>query len=758
MTDPFLKSWSNKSDNEKTISPQNQKNKIVKKVKKWKKIWLTQFLIWCVFFWLIFLIWISIWLFYLASNPQILAEWWNIESAKQTLKLLWAIFFGIIILIGFALSIGNFIKLIFSKTWRWKFLIWTIISVIFLFLGLVGGLAFYSKIKNLPSDIKYQNVSIVYPEVVWKDNFISFNKLWNFIFAPTYIRFSLNLQKLPQNVIKVDFNCWNWTQQYSINILPTQRNQTLLPIWICYYPQKWTFKPKYTFHYVRWWEETTKTFYMPNLVIKSQITIKINWKTNYNLPLNAFGDTINWWNAPVKLTVDAGDLLVNYASIFKNWIVNWDFNGDGKWDIKNKEKAYYIYQNKWTYEIFVNFPEANNLTFKIWQIRINESDLPQCSIDYKKLKSWKLIFSIDLENVDFNYSIKKALITSEIWEVAWKTRIISKNKIIWFLNNPGKYILKLTMKLWNWKTITCTKNFEYETEISKLPIIIYLSSSEEKPYKKFKKVYISKDENINIDLPYKTNYLKLVIPTISDNINNINIFSENWNIINQPQKWTFITKIEKQEKFNIKINYKNWTTDNFEITFTPKPPKIISILKIDPTHWYSPLKVSLDASQTKLLDKDDEILYFTWDFWDGSPIFKNVSQWIVRHTYKYDYENQNWIFYPKVIITTKKWYTAIATWKVIVQQPPKKIKIISISHPTQVAKVWDSVTFRIETDWQIKNIYWDFWNWKKFSCEWRGCMTAHTTYDQPWTYRVNVTVEFYDYPSETASLKIKVIE
>jgi hypothetical protein len=36
-------------------------------------------------------------------------------------------------------------------------------------------------------------------------------------------------------------------------------------------------------------------------------------------------------------------------------------------------------------------------------------------------------------------------------------------------------------------------------------------------------------------------------------------------------------------------------------------------------------------------------------------------------------------------------------------------------------------------------------------------MEATTSYQQPWTYNVTATVEFVDYPSETAHLTIKVV-
>jgi PKD repeat protein len=46
----------------------------------------------------------------------------------------------------------------------------------------------------------------------------------------------------------------------------------------------------------------------------------------------------------------------------------------------------------------------------------------------------------------------------------------------------------------------------------------------------------------------------------------------------------------------------------------------------NPSVGDEPLEVVLDASFTELNDPNDEIIYFTWDFGDGSKILKNYSE------------------------------------------------------------------------------------------------------------------------------------
>jgi hypothetical protein len=76
------------------------------------------------------------------------------------------------------------------------------------------------------------------------------------------------------------------------------------------------------------------------------------------------------------------------------------------------------------------------------------------------------------------------------------------------------------------------------------------------------------------------------------------------------------------------------------------------------SEWFEPLTVILDASKTEINVLWDEIVYFTWDFGDGE-MKTNQQNWVVAHTYNYDYVKENWIFQPKVTVKTLKWNTDV---------------------------------------------------------------------------------------------------
>jgi hypothetical protein len=81
---------------------------------------------------------------------------------------------------------------------------------------------------------------------------------------------------------------------------------------------------------------------------------------------------------------------------------------------------------------------------------------------------------------------------------------------------------------------------------------------------------------------------------------------------------------------------------------------IVGRLEIRPdTVGNDPFTVTFDASTTVLSDPTDEIVYFSWDFGDGI-VKPNISQSVIVHTYRYNYDTENGVFKPSVEVFTRK--------------------------------------------------------------------------------------------------------
>jgi hypothetical protein len=170
--------------------------------------------------------------------------------------------------------------------------------------------------------------------------------------------------------------------------------------------------------------------------------------------------------------------------------------------------------------------------------------------------------------------------------------------------------------------------------------------------------------------------------------------------------------------------------------------------------------VTLDVSTTTLNDPTDQIVYFTWDFGDGTwNIKKNLSQAVMQHTYRYDSKTENGLFNPKITIKTKKWLTS-QIWldnPIIVKKQVMTLKINIDSHPWQLAKLGDRVYLSLEINGLPKKINWDFGNDKTLECSTRGeCGQTSVTYDQEWDYTIKAKVSYDDKPEIEWTVNIKV--
>ncbi|MBQ7075096.1 PKD domain-containing protein [bacterium] len=162
--------------------------------------------------------------------------------------------------------------------------------------------------------------------------------------------------------------------------------------------------------------------------------------------------------------------------------------------------------------------------------------------------------------------------------------------------------------------------------------------------------------------------------------------------------------------------------------------KIISIIvktpdldcfsfSVTPDQGYEPLKVTLDASKVKLKDPDDSAVYFSFDFGDGEKK-ENVTNGIMSHTYKYDFQKENGEFSPTVTVRSRKGLTCTQklAYPIIVKKELVQIELTSPTHPTQIAKVGKTVGFYAEFNGYPETMTWNFGDGTdEYTCKGRNC-------------------------------------
>jgi hypothetical protein len=226
---------------------------------------------------------------------------------------------------------------------------------------------------------------------------------------------------------------------------------------------------------------------------------------------------------------------------------------------------------------------------------------------------------------------------------------------------------------------------------------------------------------------------------------------------------SFQTTIDTSKDYNIKIIVTDPNRDTKteqEIKISVKRDDIIGNLLVTPdTVGISPFEVKFDASTTTINDAEDEIVYFTRDFGDWEENIKeNLSQSIISHIYTYDFESENGTFYPKVIIQTKKGREVII-WSgtmILVQKPNIILDINMVSHPAQIANIWEKIDMSLDIDWLPDSVIRDFWNWNTLECSSRECIDASQIYNKSWDYTIKAKVTYPNKPTIEGKINLIV--
>lgn len=757
-----------------------QTQSVKTQVKKWKKIWMRWFLIWCVIFTIFFLWLFFLWLIYVVNSPSLLEGMWLSKWDWKNILMVFAIlFFGILILSWLIALFLNGYRLATIKVWKWKFLVWTIWWLFLLLFSLVWAFLSISRIMAIQIEEwpKTNNLldaymlieSDSYDKLVGDDKYMWRWKLKAKI-APAYVKFSLNrdvfikteLSKLsiaPNNVTRFELTCGssqkplNWWS----DMVTSSQDQFFQ--WECLYLNKWEYQVKLKYFYRSWasWKDNYKEIDIWPIMFDSEIILKIWGKRDISgLDLNDNNTEIQLWTNPSEAQFDAtkvfSDLGISEYKI--DWFIDWQLKEwvSTNWIMTN------IFNNAKLFNVQYMIPDIWTYKYVI-KLRVRPSLFADCVLTAKESWVWSNKYFINSSNIDLNMlkSISFELenvTTTEITKLnSKKLPFIESFKEWWVYIIHMKYITN------DWEEWVC--NTEKISSVSSTYKIEYeikwkLSSSS-----RYDDITPKEWQTILIDrIPYVMDlHIKEIIPNESWLF--VKVYLNDDEIYNVG-KDLYSILLDEQADYTLKIDVesRSWVKTTKEIKIEVKKKPVIANLKITPDSWMEPLDVELNAWLSELLDDEDEIIYYSWDYWDWSDKQINTSYSVVNHKYSFDTKNKTWEFFPKVTIKTKKWYEDSFTWSVVVKKESKKPKItIAPPYSSQVVPMWDNVTFVLTTDWLIKSIKWDFGNWDTQSWEWRQYMEATTIFNEPWKFVVKATVEYDDSPAIDAEpINVKVID
>ncbi len=753
--------------------------------------------IWCGIVLILILAWFLVTLSSLIKNPNaLLWIWVEASTAKMLLQAFTGLLFWSLIILMLWVIISNIYRLITVKNqWKWKFIRWLIWWFIWAWTVWALMWVVFWWIWKIETEVN-NDFDIIQPYLVWRvemeweDEFLhpyngeDMEGIWeNYpLIAPAEIAYSLRQDKLLELTNKE--LPW-WYEIAWVKLLCGNNDETSLNLdftatdkywwnkfwWTCLYSEKWkyTYSIEITYDNTVSKERNTVQYDLESLDFTSEISIyKIDRNgnsSNTSKKISSDSGEFRLWQAPAKVTIDTNQVFRDFST--KWYEVEWDMDGDFVSDRINQSNFDYSYKMPQVYYVTYKFPEIKDNVRYRFPVRVEQSDRPICEVNIERFP-WSNKFQIITDFVDGSsastISSYKYTIQNRATKQILKELKDQDKKITYEFPDKGNYVVTVDYVTIDWKMWWCESDL-IQLEKEEFNVQYSLEEKDADSWK-FKDVCNSEKSDynncseINLESVPQTYQLKIKTITPSTNETSKAVYfeeAEKWSknthaLMEDDNTYEFTISQEWTYELRIVVTDKNsWIEDATKvIKFVAKKADVVWNLTVTSSEdgkpvseWFSPLTVVLDASKTEINVPWDEIVYFTWDFWDGE-IKKNQQNWVVAHTYNYDYTKENGIFIPKVTITTLQWHTKEITGpKLNIKKWLVSLDLLSLTHPSRQAPINTNVTFLAEFDWLPEKMVWDFWDGTPtYVCQLRSCTEVTHSYSNPGIYSVKVTLEF----------------
>jgi hypothetical protein len=474
-------------------------------------------------------------------------------------------------------------------------------------------------------------------------------------------------------------------------------------------------------------------------------------------PLSATQGEINLGKAPAKITVDATSIFRDFG--LKDYQVVRDMDNDNGYDREQMVSFDYIYKMPQVYNPTVKFPALNDFIYS-FPVRVEQSDVPICEINLANFSQTK--YKIQTNFLDgsvssiagYTYHILDTSTNKEIATLKQSTR-----EVDYTFPEKGNYIVSLDFITVDGKRGTCESEL---LQLAKEDIIVTYVIKQKLPGETvFKEISASAISGGVIALDTIPQAIVIDLVSVSPDSVSMrkNVFFEGKPVLNQGSLYEFT--LDQERVYEVVIRLEDSERALFKeipLSLVVKRPDIVGKLVVEPNAGYEPLKVRFDASQSLVTIPADEIIYFSWDFGDGESKI-NLPNGVIEHTYKYNHERESGSFQPSVVITTRKGYTTTVQpdLPILVKKQLIQVNLSSTSHPTQSAKLGDSVHFLAEFNGLPETMKRDFGDGSTpVQCKGRGCAEVNKIFELPGTYTVKLSLTFEDTQTVETTLGFNV--
>ncbi len=723
--------------------------------------------IWCGVFFVIFAVIVMIALLAALQNPTSLE---SIGIMPDTVK---TVVKGIILFVAllfffawFGLAVWSWYRLFTKKEGNKIGYIGWLVLWFFAVIGAITGWTIGITSVNAMDTSGITASNIINPYLVVKQTSDSRVRKWKIylwepwlkVIAPANIAFQFSQEVFNRNIgpslngwalQSVTLDCGNGQ---TINWFDPS-SKDLYFASACLYLTKGVYNQSLTYRYT---DKITRQ--MKEAVLQDLFSVTID--TEIKLSTKAWVYTLNdakneiiAGENPTQLLIDATSVATDLNLV--NSIINWDMDNDGQDDKQRVNFSHYFYEPK-LHTISYSLPEFPWIIYQL-PVRVLQSNVPSCTVATQSIKGNQYRLEVKLADAWVSIDRYQFEIVDKLTDELVDSIDSDKSSTVYDFAPGRQYQVRAFF------TTDDNKQWVCETDnlaINNSSYVIRSTISVKYPNAtSYTDLVASGADNV-VKITTVPAQLQITINEITPSISRpIMKVTYDGATVNPSSQQTYIIKVDTKKDHTILITVTDeqgkTSTQKYKVVSDVSP--IVWVLKTSHKVWFDPLTVTLDASISQLNDADDEVVYFTWDFGDGT-IVSNVSQWSIKHVYRFAQNSESWAYRPKVTVTTQKWHTDTIELSedIVVKRAIRDVKITSPTHPAQLARVGDQVSFVISTDGPIKSVSWDFGNDQTATREGRQGTEATMNYLQAGIYDVIAVVEFSDHPPVTQNMKIKV--
>jgi PKD repeat protein len=419
--------------------------------------------------------------------------------------------------------------------------------------------------------------------------------------------------------------------------------------------------------------------------------------------------------APLSVAFDASNLIGKGSKVQS---MDWDFNGDGTYDISGKDKnsVTYKFDQVGTFKVHLRIVYDNNLVENYYRdIVVVLASAPLVSVDIAATPSLTGQIPLQIRFDGSKSNSQKGTIVGYEWDLGDGSPVQKGQTVSHIYNNPGTYNVTLTAT--DSTGITGTQTVTVEAKgVSSPPVAKIVTTPA-----------VDKDGKLNGEAP-----LKVSFDASSSSEVNGDIVDYNWDFgtggssqSGQKTDYTYDKAGTYTATLTVKDSQGQTGTATIPVEITE--PGVKAAIIANPEEGTAPLTVNFDGSSSSAFTGN--IVSYEWDFGDKSP--KTITSAQISHKYAdvgtYD---------VTLNVTTNQNMTATATKQIYVREIPLRA-CFEPSRRNGEAPL--AVTFDSKCSTGTVSKY--SWNFGDGSDPVDGRKPSHT-FDNPGNY--NVTLEVTD--------------